>query len=234
MVTHNIEEAVGLCDRVIVLSSNPGKVIANIPIELPHPRDVNSQKFHSAMESLYAAMTNLNHKQNAYDSRHNLQKFYPQSVSINLLFHFLETIKSRMVNNKANIKLISEELQLSNDQLSKLIEALLLLNFIEVDGNNIMLSSSGNIFLEADERSQKLIFKEHLVTHISFIKEINHRLQDSRAISKTDLLEILEKKFSHKQSACILNATISWARYADLFSYDNVQEELCLENNISK
>lgn len=231
MVTHNIEEAVALCDRVIVFSSNPGKVVANIPIDLPHPRDPDSQQFHAAMENLYTAMISLNHKQNEVVNNHNLQQFYPQILSVNLLFHFLETIRESMVNDNANIILIAEELQLSNDQISKLIEALLLLNFIEINGNNITISSSGNIFLEADEYSQKLIFKEHIVSHISFIKDINHRLQEHSTISKKELLAILGKKFTNKKANDILDATISWTRYANLFSYDDVKQQLRLQRS---
>lgn len=231
MVTHNIEEVVALCDRVIVLSSNPGKVVANIPINLPHPRDPDSQQFHAVMESLYAAMISLNRKQNEVVNNHNIQQFYPQILSVNLLFHFLETIRERMVNNNANITLIAKELQLSNDQISKLIETLLLLNFIEINGNNITISSSGNIFLEADEYSQKLIFKEHIVSHISFIKDINHRLQEHSTISKKELLAILGKKFTNKKANYILDATISWARYAGLFAYDSVTQQLRLQQS---
>lgn len=223
IVTHSIEEAVCLCDRVVVLSSNPGRVVADISIDVAHPRDTNSQKFHDMMDSLYLAMTDANIAKGQY---------YPQSVSVINLFHFLLAIRDRVVNNRTDTKMLADQLKLSNEQVFVFIEALSLLKFIEIDGNDILLSSSGRILLEAEEGSQKKIFKEHLVKYVPFISNIYRKLQDSHntPISRSELLEMIGTKFSDKQASKILSSTISWARYADLFSYDSLKGELSLDN----
>ena len=227
LVTHSIEEAVHLCDRVIVLSSNPGKIIAEIPINIAHPRDGGSQKFHDVMDSVYSAMTRTDAKVEG-DADHNIHKYYPQPVSVINLFHFMLTVKEKFDQGGADIKLISETLKLNNDQLGVFLETLTLLKFIEIDGNDIRLSSAGHILLDADEHSQKTIFREHLVKNVAFINGIYHQLQDApnAPIHKEDLLSELEKKFGHEQSIKILSATISWARYANLLSYDAAKGEL--------
>ena len=57
IVTHNIEEAVLLADRVIVLARNPARVRADFPIELPHPRDRKSPRFVELVDYIYKIMT---------------------------------------------------------------------------------------------------------------------------------------------------------------------------------
>ena len=57
LVTHNIEEAVILADRVIVLGSNPGRIRAELPVVLPRPRDRNAPECVGLIDEIYAIMT---------------------------------------------------------------------------------------------------------------------------------------------------------------------------------
>src|SRR5579862_1487682 len=57
IVTHNIEEAVLLCDRILVFSSNPGRVVAEIKVDLPQPRNRQDPPFRALVEDIYARMT---------------------------------------------------------------------------------------------------------------------------------------------------------------------------------
>lgn len=226
LVTHNIAEAASLCDRVLVLSSNPGRIIANIEIDMEHPRDPESQKFHATLDKLYLAMTN-----NPSENNRNIQKSYPQKTSVMSLLHFMLTIKRNSGANSCDIRVITDELQLTNDQLMMIIESLTLLKFIEIEDNNLRLSSSGQILMDADDKSQKVIFKEHLVKYVTFISEIYHTLLDNESaiITKSELFEILAKKFTNDQANQILTATISWSRYAELFIYDAASDGFMLK-----
>ncbi|WEV58728.1 nitrate/sulfonate/bicarbonate ABC transporter ATP-binding protein [Bifidobacterium sp. ESL0728] len=57
IVTHNIEEAVQMADRVVVLGSHPGHLIAQVPVNLPRPRDKHSPEFEAMVDKLYAILT---------------------------------------------------------------------------------------------------------------------------------------------------------------------------------
>src|SRR6476659_373939 len=57
LVTHNIEEAVLMCDRVLLFSTNPGRVVTEIKIDLRHPRDRQDPAFIALVDRIYVAMT---------------------------------------------------------------------------------------------------------------------------------------------------------------------------------
>ncbi|KKB96069.1 Aliphatic sulfonates import ATP-binding protein SsuB [Candidatus Arcanobacter lacustris] len=231
IVTHSIEEAVKLCDKVIVLSSNPGRILANVDINLVHPRDASSSQFIETVSNLYAIMTNTNgahHNENA-------KKNYPQTSPIINLIHFIEELRAKFDNNSTNIASLIDLLKLENITILNYIDDLRLLRFIEVEQDNIRLSSSGNIFLDADNDSRKKIFREHVVANIQFIGTIYNMLNNSanHTIVREDLINILMQKFVTEDSQKILKTTISWLRFAELATYDDVKEELILDNLVN-
>lgn len=233
IITHSIEEAAQLCDRVVVLSSNPGKIIDDIPITLAHPRDESSQEFHDVMDALYSALTKTNKIVKKTDDENNLYKDYPQQISVVNLFHFMLSIRENTSASSAKIKKLHSGLKLSSEQLIAFVDVLRLLEFVEVHNNDIKLSAVGNNLLDAEEDEQKQIFRDQLVKNVPYIKNICKMLKNSKKsyISKTALLSILEQKFDRDQALKIFNATVSWARYADLFSYDNIREKLGLDQH---
>jgi NitT/TauT family transport system ATP-binding protein len=227
IVTHSIEEAAKLCDRVVILSSNPGQIIADVPIKLPHPRDDTSAEFHQVLDNLYKALTSINQ---IPKSDQDLRKFYPQAVSVVNLFHFMFTINEMSADKKLDVKKLSAKLKLNNEQLLSYIDSLILLKFADMQDNIIKLSLDGKKLITLDDEKQKEIFREHLLQNVAFVSNINNIfLKDPEAsISQKHLLDMLEEKFNRNQALQILNATISWARYADLFSYNNIKAELHL------
>ncbi len=222
LVTHSIEEALTLCDRVIVLSSNPGKVIANINVNMAHPRDPDSKEFHEMLEKFYSIITKKNMTLDEDDHKDKFHLSYPQSPSINKMIGFIELLKKDPYNGIAEIQAMGEELLLNYDMISPIIESLLLLKFIDVDGSKISLTSAGNIILDADDNAKKNIIKEHLVKYVHFIYNIYHILKSSpnKILHRDDLLCMLQDRFGDDEAQKIINYTINWARYVELFTYD--------------
>src|SRR5579863_6884076 len=54
MVTHIIEEAVELADRIIVMSSHPGRIAADIKVEIPRPRDRRTEAFNALTDKVFS------------------------------------------------------------------------------------------------------------------------------------------------------------------------------------
>jgi NitT/TauT family transport system ATP-binding protein len=57
LVSHNIEEAIELADRVIVFSRRPGHILAEVPVDLPRPRDRKSEAFYNLTDRVYSLIT---------------------------------------------------------------------------------------------------------------------------------------------------------------------------------
>lgn len=219
LVTHSIEEAISLCDRIILLSSNPGTVIEDIKINIPHPRDPESQEFKGMQEYIYANLSK-NTLLMPYENV-NLKQQYPQSASILRMIGFLTCLK-QVFNGHAEIQEIADRLQLNYDTVTPVIESLVLLKFIELDTNKISITSAGNILFDADDEAKKAIMKEHLVKYVSFIKNIYHNINASKhkRLRRKDLLLLLKDKFGDEDAENIVDYTINWTRYVELFSYN--------------
>lgn len=234
LVTHSIEEALTLCDRVILLSSNPGRVIANIDVNIEHPRDHDSVEFQTLTNKIFAAMTKESALSDS-DEKINIYRSYPQSPSIRQLIGFMDDLKTKY-SGKAKISEMASELHLTYQNILPIAESLSLLKFAEINKEEILLLSSGNILLDADDFSRNIIIQEHLVQSVEYIKKLYHKIQQSHShkISKTEAIDILKDNFSEEESQNIFGYTINWCRNVRLFSYNSKRGELSLFSNQKK
>lgn len=228
LVTHSIEEALTLCDRVILLSSNPGRVIANIPVNIAHPRGHDSVEFQALIDKVYAAMTKES-KSSDEDIKTNIYRLYPQAPSISGLIGFMKNLKTNY-NGKAKLSAIATTLRLTYQNVLPIAESLSLLKFVDIMGDEISLSSSGNILLDADDYARNVIIQEHLVQSVDYIKKLYHKIQDSPThnITKKDAIEILKNDFYEPEAQAVFEYTINWGRDVRLLAYNAKKSEVSL------
>ena len=122
LVTHNIEEAVFMSDRILVFSSNPGRIAAEIQIPFPHPRNRLDPAFRQMVDDIYARMTSrpgggAKGKPVGYQLGSPLP-----DVSTNEIAGLLETVSRAPFNGKADLPVISQELQMGDEELFPIIE----------------------------------------------------------------------------------------------------------------
>src|SRR5215475_13252088 len=134
MVTHNIEEAVLMCDRILVFSTNPGRVAAEFKVDLPHPRNRLDPSFARLVDTIYVRMT----------QRKEVRAPAPGAagqalthVSSNVLSGFIEAIAAPAYNGRADLPHLAEDFQMEIDELFPITEALQLLRFAEVEHGDI-------------------------------------------------------------------------------------------------
>ncbi|HVN01510.1 MAG TPA: nitrate/sulfonate/bicarbonate ABC transporter ATP-binding protein [Caulobacteraceae bacterium] len=235
MVTHNIEEAVLMSDRILILSSNPGRIIAEIKIALPHPRNRDDPRFRQQVDEIYGRMTARSPGDRA-DSRTGGS--FPgvgvgmalPPVSTNELAGLMETL-SASSDGKADLPALAEELNFEVDDLFPIAETLQLLRFAEVAQGDIQLTAAGRRFAESDLEDRKRLFAEHLVAYVplaALIKRVlderpNHRARAAR------FSEELEDFMSEDYAEDTLKAVIAWCRFAELFDYDEAEQTFSLE-----
>jgi NitT/TauT family transport system ATP-binding protein len=224
IVTHNIDEAVMMCDRILVLSSNPGRIAAEIPVALAHPRDRQDSEFRNIVDEIYSILTSRtteslsagNHARGAF--AHPLP-----SVTVNRLMGFVDTLAASPYNGQAELAEIAGALSLDVGALFMIAEALHMLEFAELKESAIKLTAAGRLFTQGDTEERKLLFREHLLRFVPLAAHIHHVLserEDHRAPRERFELE-LEDRLNEGDAEKSLRAVIGWGRYAELFEYDD-------------
>jgi NitT/TauT family transport system ATP-binding protein len=232
IVTHNIEEAVLMCDRILVLSSNPGRVVAEIKVPFEHPRNRLDPTFRQMVDDIYALMTDRR-RADASTGKAELKMGSPlPEVSTNLIAGLIETLAAEPYNGEAGLPDVAGRRLLEVDDLFPVAEMLEHLGFAELKGADITLTVAGKLFAEYSTQERKTLFAEHLVKHVPLAARIRQVLQERnghrapRVRFEQELEDSLTEAFVEKT----LESVITWGRYAEIFSYDDHTETFSLED----
>lgn len=232
IVTHNIEEAVLMCDRILVLSSNPGRVVAEIKVPFEHPRNRLDPTFRQMVDDIYALMTDRR-SADASSGKAELKMGSPlPEVSTNLIAGLIETLAAEPYNGEAGLPDVAERRLLEVDDLFPVAEMLEHLGFAELKGADISLTEAGKLFADYGTQKRKTLFAEHLVKYVPLAARIRQVLQERnghrapRVRFEQELEDSLTDAFVEKT----LESVITWGRYAEIFSYDDHTETFSLED----
>jgi NitT/TauT family transport system ATP-binding protein len=238
LVTHNIEEAVLMCDRILVFGSNPGRILSEIDVTLPQPRKRLDPTFRELVEKIYVEMTS----RRSGDARSARSERIPGSgigsvlprVSSNLLAGLVETVAAPPFNGTADLPKIASDLQMEIDELFPVAETLQMMRFAEVEGGDIKLTPEGMSFANSDLHGRKQIFARHLLNYVPLAAHIRRVLDEraSHAARKSRFIDELEDFMGENDAEQTLRAVISLARYAEAFAYDDANEMFSLENPV--
>jgi NitT/TauT family transport system ATP-binding protein len=238
LVTHNIEEAVLMCDRVLVFGSNPGRILSEIDVTLPQPRKRLDPKFRELVEKIYVEMTSRRSGAvpNARAERFpglGIGTVLPR-VSSNLLAGLMETVAAPPFNGTADLPKIASDLQMEIDELFPVAETLQMMRFAEVEGGDIKLTPEGMAFANAELNVRKQIFARHLLNYVQLAAHIRRVLDEraSHAARKSRFIDELEDFMGENDAEQTLRAVISLARYGEVFAYDDANEMFNLENPV--
>jgi NitT/TauT family transport system ATP-binding protein len=234
IVTHNIEEAVLMCDRILVFSSNPGRVIAEIKVDLPQPRKRLDPAFRALVDDIYARMTASPKGPVAREGN------FPGSglgmalthVSTNTLAGMIEAIAAPPNNGSADLATLARELQMEADELLPIAETLQLMRFAEIDGRTIRLTPAARRYDAADVDERKQLFAQHLLAYVPLAGHIRRVLDDraSHQAPATRFRDELEDFMSEPYAEETMDAIISWGRYGEIFAYHEDDDRFSLDD----
>ncbi|MGH7025550.1 MAG: AAA-associated domain-containing protein [Caulobacteraceae bacterium] len=234
LVTHNIEEAVLMCDRILVFSSNPGRVIAEIKVELPQPRKRLDPAFRALVDDIYARMTARPKETAARDGAFpgsGLGMSLPH-VSTNELAGMIEALAAAPNNGSADLADLARDLQLEADELLPIAETLQLMRFAEIDGRTIRLTAAAKRYDAADVDERKQIFARQLLAYVPLAAHIRRVLDDraSHQAPASRFRDELEDFMSEPRADETMNAVVSWGRYAEVFAFHDDEDRFSLDN----
>ncbi|HYA86724.1 MAG TPA: nitrate/sulfonate/bicarbonate ABC transporter ATP-binding protein [Nitrospirota bacterium] len=224
LVTHNIEEAVFMCDRILVLSSNPGRIAEDIPVLLPHPRNRLDEAFHEMVDEIYSTLTSRSIASiGAHGQVHGgLMQPLPR-VSVNQISGLIETLLTPTYAEHADLAKIAGSLVLEVDDLFPIAEALHILEFAELKEGTLKLTAAGRLFAESSTEERKRLFNEHLLQFVPLAAHIYHVLseREGHIAPRVRFEAELEDHLSRRDAEKTLRTAIDWGRYAELYDYDD-------------
>ena len=229
LVTHNIEEAVLLADRIIVLGRNPAKVRADFRVPLSQPRERSSAEFLVYVDYIYKLMTQPELAAGpptaagpeAKKSYRMLPHARPGSIA-----GLGELLNER--GGKEDLYRIAEELLMEVDDLLPIVEAAALLSFVKSERGDIELTPSGKAFAEADIATRKVLFREAALAHVTLLQQMNSALasKSDHTIPVELFRDILDEYFSDRDVERQIETALNWGRYGDIFAYDSENDRL--------
>jgi NitT/TauT family transport system ATP-binding protein len=236
LVSHNIEEAVEIADRIIIFGSDPGHIRAEIQVMLPRPREVTGPRFRQIVDEVYTLLTTTpgqgpGGKRGTRAEPIGIGYRLPKA-SIQQLVALLDAIVEPPYAGRADLPYLAEHEHVDDEQLFVLIEALQLLSFAQVGGGDIWTTQIGRAFAEADLQERKRIFSEQLLRTVPLAAHIRKVLDERPWHSAPEgrFLAELEDYLSEEEAREVFDTVINWGRYAELFAYDYDRGVLSLEN----
>ena len=240
IVTHNIEEAVLLADRVIVLGRNPARVRADFPIELAHPRDRKSLRFVELVDYIYKIMTQPDLALAAPSAATTVQK--PARQKYQMIPHarvggiagLLELLRDR--GGKEDLYRLAADLILDAEDLLPIIEASVLLGFATLKEGDVEITAEGIRFAEADILTRKILFRQAALKHIVILQQIDSVLhaKTDHSIPEEFFYDILDEHFSEDEVQRQFETAMNWGRYAEIFDFDRASHRLILAEPVSE
>jgi NitT/TauT family transport system ATP-binding protein len=234
LVTHNIEEAVLMCDRILVFSSNPGRVIAEIKVDLPQPRKRLDPAFRALVDDIYARMTAKPKPSAAREGA------FPGTglgmalthISTNTLNGMIETVAAAPYSGAADLADLARELQMEADELLPIAETLQLMRFAEVAGRTIRLTAPGKRYDAADVDQRKQMFAQHMLAYVPLAAHIRRVLDDraSHQAPASRFRDELEDFMSEAYAEETMDAIVSWGRYGEIFAYHEDDDRFSLDD----
>ena len=220
LVSHNIEEAVSMADRVLVFSSDPGRVRAEIPVTLP--RDTESPAFRQIVDEVYGLMTSSVRGGAGGAADQVTMGYRLPDTTPGAMISMLDTIAEPPFNGNADLPALAESTEMPDDDLLHVFEGLRVLGFARLAAGDIFLTPSGQAMVAAENDERKAIFAEHLLRTIPLASHIRRVLDERRGHRAPEdrFLQELQDYLTGDEAERVLEVVISWGRYAEIFDYD--------------
>jgi NitT/TauT family transport system ATP-binding protein len=223
IVSHNIEEAVMMSDRIIMLSSDPGCIRCEVKIDLPRPRNVDSAEVRALIDEVYGLMTMRPVQEAAAGLP--VPKHYGYRLpetDVSRIEAVLDLLADAPFNGRADLPQLAEEAELSDEELFPTYEALGQLGLVLIEKGDISLTSLGRRYEEAEQSQKQELFGQQLLTHVPLVAHIRRSLEQEAngMLPEGPFLELLEEFLEADEAKRVLGVAVEWGRYGEVYEYD--------------
>jgi len=225
VVTHNIEEAVFLASRIVLLARSPGRIIAEVPNTVMGS-DRRDPRFLDMVDFIYSALTKK-------DVRPPVTPGEPRgipAVAVGAMTGLIELLRD--LGSRADLSEVSHQLLLEYDDLLPLVEAAEILGFATVGGGDVVLTPVGEKFADAGVLERKEIFRAQILANVPEFRRIIRVLESkrNRKMPKDFFVEVMGKHMLPAEAQYRIDTLIDWGRYAEVLNYDEDDGQVFLED----
>lgn len=242
IVTHNIEEAVLLADRIIVLGRNPGHIRTDFRVTLAHPRDRKANAFTQLVDYIYKVLTQPDAKPPDLPRTSDGRKVRDQrQMHYQMLPHarpggiagLLEILLDH--TGKDDIYRLADDLAFEIDDLLPIVDAAQLLGFLTVNEGDAAITPTGAEYANSEILRQKELFRSAAVEHVLLLRQIVRAIEakSDGTVSEEFFHDMLDEQFSEDETLRQLETAINWGRYAELFDFDASRRRFTLPQKLN-
>jgi NitT/TauT family transport system ATP-binding protein len=226
LVTHNIEEAVLLADRIVVLGRNPGHIRTDFKVQLAQPRDRKSEAFTQLVDYIYKVLTKPDvvpaeapDQLRVRDQRQMHYQMLPHARPGGMA-GLLELLLDK--GGRDDIYRLADDLAFEIDDLLPIVDAAQLLGFLQIEEGDAAITASGTEFANSEILRQKELFRDAAVANVLLLRQIRRALvsKSDHTVPEDFFLDMLDEQFSEEECLRQIETAVAWGRYAELFDYD--------------
>lgn len=217
-VTHNIEEAVYLAKRILVLAAHPGRIAMDLQNTLPYPRDPHSAEFREIVEKIHDILTH--HELPESGVAEGLPEALPKATIGEVL-----GLLSLCEETPKDIFDLADDLGKEFDEMLEAVKAAELLGFVETPHDHVVLNALGRRFQSAPVGERKALLRER-ITGLVLFRKLKETAGKSGKIAVAELKDFLSHCLPGRNALEVVHTLISWGRYAGLLEWDSTKQEL--------
>jgi NitT/TauT family transport system ATP-binding protein len=236
IVTHNIEEAVLLADRVIVLGRNPARIRTDFHVQLGRPRDRKDTLFGNYIDYIYTVLTQPQAAPAVPGQEEKPAEVRAAKTMYEMLPHvrpggiagFLEMLDDR--GGRDDLHRLAKDLSFEIDDLLPLTDAASMLGFLKIEEGDAQITPEGRAFAYAEIPRQKELFREAVLERLLLFRQIKRVLESKsdHAVHEEFFHDLLDEQFSESETVMQMQTAINWGRYAEIFEYNAGTHRLML------
>lgn len=234
IVTHNIEEAVLLADRIIVLGRNPGHIRTDFRVQIPQPRDRKAEAFTQLVDFIYKVLTRPDVAPaeaptgpRVRDQRQMKYQMLPHARPGGVA-GLLELLIDK--NGRDDIYRLADDLAFEIDDLLPIVDAAQLLGFLKVEEGDATITEIGAEYANSEILRQKEIFRDAAIENVLLLRQIRRALdaKSDHTVSEDFFLDMLDEQFSGEESQRQIETAVTWGRYGEIFDFDAARRRFVL------
>jgi NitT/TauT family transport system ATP-binding protein len=232
MITHIIEEAVFLADRIVVMGTRPGHIRQIIANTISHPRDYQSPQFLALVQRLHDVIVS-EHLPEAPSAEVAVPSGVPviepiPCINLGEVFGLMEILRDN--GGAMDVFRLDGLTDYDFGHTLSVVKVGEMLDFLDTPKNRVVLAALGTKFLDADINKRKTILNQQLQT-LGLFRYVVQILREAKDNSLP--LEVVQEEIAIRLPTedveALTKTLISWGRFAELLGYSAEEERVYLD-----